>query len=197
MSKVKFTKMDLNAKTINRITDFLKSLKMPFIMEVSNYTTRIRSEKYNLYFIKKEMTSKTFIAADKIKKDLAGKQVPEVDMNRVFYYDTSFKGDVFYADEVYNIDLKCAYCSLMKNHNLISQETFNYVNSLSKPERLAALGMIASKKRIFVHEANGKTLPARIEVNPLAPFFFWCVQETEKIIQSCKNQILLDSFLFS
>ena len=166
-------------------------------MEISNYTTRIISEIYNLYFVKKEMSTKTFIAADKIKKDLTGKEIPEIDMDRVFYYDTSFKGDVFYADEVQNIDIKCAYCSLMKNKGLISEDTFNYVISLNKPERLAALGMIASRKKIYIHEASGKVIQAEPKISPLAPFFFWCVQETEKIIQSCKNQILMDSFLFS
>lgn len=166
-------------------------------MEVSNYTTRIISKSYNIHFMKGEQSSRTFAAAAKVKKDVSDCVLPEIDMSRNSYYDAVLKGEVFYADTVYNIDIKNAYPSILYNNGYISTATYEYINKLDKEEKLAALGMLASRKEIFHHNRSGDIVRIEERVNPLSNFFFFCVQKTEHIIQSCKNQILMESFLFS
>ena len=195
--KVVFTKLDLNAEAIARYETLLKKIKRPFVMEISNYTTKIIAKGYNLHFVKSEHGNRVFSAYAKIKADLKDKPLPVLDMERNCYYDTSFKGDAFYSDRVYNIDIKCAYCTILLNAGYITQKTFDYINKLPKEERLAALGMLASRKDIFHHNARGYVVKMEERISPLSNFFYYCVQKTEDIIQSCKNQILMDSFLFS
>lgn len=190
-------KLDLNETNVNKYIDFLKAIKMPFVMEVSNYTTRIISEGYNVHFMKQEQSNRVFGACAKIKSDLKNKEVPEIDMQRNCYYDTAFKGDGFYSDFVTNIDLKCAYATILYNDGFIKKKTFDYIKSLPKQDRLAALGMLASRKDIFHHNKNGDVYRIDERVSPLSNFFFYCVQKTEKIIQSYKNEFLSDRFLFS
>lgn len=193
----KFQKVTLNQTNVNIYIDILKKMKQPFTIEISNYTTKIISKSYNIHFLKTEQSNRVFAAAAKIKNDLKGIEIPDLDMSRNKYYDTCFKGSGFYTDKVWNIDIKSAYSSILKNAGYISEETSLYIEKLPKLERLAALGMLASKKEIYVHSASGAVIKMEDRINPLSNFFFYCVQETEKIIQMCVNQILYDAFLFS
>lgn len=170
---------------------------MPFVMEVSNYTTRIISQNYNLYFVKKEQANRVFAGYAKIKSDLKDKVLPEIDMSRNRYYDTCFKGEGFYSDLVHNIDIKNAYPSILFNAGYIRKETFDYLNKMAKQDKLAALGMLASRKDIFSYSRSGAIIKTEERISPLSNFFFYCVQQTEFIIQSCKTQIFQDYFLFS
>ena len=193
----KFQKVTLSQTNVNIYVDILKKMKQPFTIEISNYTTKIISKSYNIHFLKTEQPNRVFAAAAKIKNDLKDFEVPEIDMTRTKYYDTCFKGGAFYADKVWNIDIKSAYTSILKNAGYITEETSLYIQNLPKLERLAALGMLASRKEIYVHSASGAVIKMEERINPLSNFFFYCVQETEKIIQMCVNQILYDAFLFS
>lgn len=195
--KPKYDKLEMNEANIQLYVDLLKSIRMPFKMEVSNYTTRITSECYNLYFVKNEQSLKTFAAAAKIKSDLQKvKNPPEIDINTVSYFDTNFKHE-FFSDVCHNIDIKSAYASILYNAGFITGSTFKYLSSLDKMERLAAVGMCASRKEVFFHDRNGN-IKSRYElVNPLSNFFFFCVQKTGNIIEDLRQQIFKDSFLFS
>lgn len=197
MKKPRSIKADYNATDLKATKDFLTGTRQPYVMEISNYTCKIISESLIITFMRKAQSNKVFSAAAKITKDLQGKPIPDINPNRNFYYDTSFKGDVFYADSVQMVDIKSAYATIMRNEGLITEKTYQYVNSLPKADRLAAIGMIASRKDIFHITADGKTKQMPPRISELAPFFFYCVQKTDDIIQCIKNQILYDSFLFS
>ena len=197
MAIKKFLKLQMNEKNIKLYIDLLTKIKCPFTLETSNYTTKIISDTYNVYFLKGIQSNQTFAAAAKIKSDLKNTEIPVIDMARNCYFDTGFKGEGFYSDRVYNIDIKNAYPSILYNAGFIKLSTYEYLNKLPKKNKLAALGMLASKKDIFHHSKTGEVFKMEERISPLSNFFFYCVQETENIIQSCKNQILMDSFLFS
>lgn len=166
-------------------------------MQISNYTTKISSENHNVTFIKSMQSNRVFAAAAYLKNDLKGLPVPDIDMKKNCYYDTQFKGEGFYSDTAFNIDIKNAYANILFNDGFISGKTFKYLCKLHKQERLTAVGMLASRKMIFCHASNGKIYSFDEIVNPLSNFFFYCVQKTENIIHDIKNKILKESFLFS
>lgn len=195
--KPKTLKLAFNIKNINLFVDLLKSTKTPFKMQVSNYMTKIISDTYNVTFIKTLQPNSVFAAAHYLKEDLKDKKTPEVDMKKNCYYDTNFRGDSFYTDRVFNIDIKQAYATILFNDKFISEKTYLYLKNLPKSGRLAAVGMLASRKMIFEHDKNGNITGGEETVNPLSNYFFYCVQKTENIIHDIKNKILQESFLFS
>lgn len=195
--KKPFLKLHLNEKNIKMFTDLLKKSKQPFEMQISNYTTKIISQHYNVSFIKAMQSNRVFAAASKLKKDLSQITVPDIDMKKNCYYDTNFKGTDFYSDLAFNIDIKHAYANILYNKGLISKDSFIYLSRLPKQDRLAAVGMMASRKVCFSHGRDGHIKDFHEIVNPLSNFFFYCVQETENIIHDIKNKILQESFLFS
>jgi hypothetical protein len=195
--KVEFIKMQLTEQIVKDYIDLLKQIKMPFTIEISNYTTRIRSKNYNVHFLKQEQSLRVFAAASMIKKDLLSvKNPPTTDPQNVEYYQTNF-GYAFYSDRVYNIDLKSAYATILYNDGFITGKTYEYLSSLPKMDRLAAVGMCASRKNIFSHSASGAVVAEIEQVNPLSPFFFHCVKKTYDIILDCRARIFNDCFLFS
>jgi len=190
-------KLHLNEKNVKLFIDLLKAQKAPFKMTISNYTTKIESENHNVTFVKSMQSNMVFAAAAFLKSDLKDIPIPDIDMKKNCYYDTSFTGKQFYSDLAFNIDIKHAYANILHNDGFITGDTLKYLNRLSKKERLAAVGMIASRKVIFNHGKDGKIHGFTEIVNPLSNFFFYCVQKTENIIHDIKNKILKESFLFS
>lgn len=190
-------KLHLKEKNVKLFTDLLKKQKAPFKMTISNYTTKIDSANHNVRFLKSLQSNRVFAAAAFLKSDLKSQTPPEVDMKKNCYYDTNFKGVEFYSDLAFNIDIKHAYANILHNEEMISKKTFDYLSKLPKADRLAAVGMLASRKVTFEHGRDGKIYNFSEDINPLSNFFFYCVQKTENIIHDVKNKILKDSFLFS
>lgn len=195
--RIKFLKLQMTQENIDSYVDLLTSIKMPFTLEISNYTTRIRSQNYNVYFVKKEMSLRTFAAAAMIKKDFATvRNPPKTQPHQVEYYNTNFRHE-FFSDVCHNIDLKSAYANILYLDGFITGKTFEYLSKLDKMERLAAVGMCASKKEIYHHSSSGKVIADIVQINPLAPFFFHCVKRTAEIINDLRVNIIQDCFLFS
>jgi hypothetical protein len=135
-----------------------------------------------------------FAAYNKIKSDL--KELPHpVDIRFIKYYQTNFTHERLYADEIYMIDIKSCYASILRNYDLISAFTYDYISTLSKENRLAAMGMLASKKNIFEFDNTGEVFEHKVITSEYSDYFFFCVQETFKIMDYCKT-ILGKDFLF-
>lgn len=190
-------KLHLNEKNVKLFVDLLRKQRAPFKMQISNYTTKIISEHHNVTFVKSMQSNRVFAAAAFLKNDLKNVPPPGIDMKKNCYYDTNFKGVDFYSDVAFNIDIKHAYANILFNEKFISEKTFKYLSGIPKQDRLAAVGMLASRKVIFEHGRDGKIYNFTEDVNPLSNFFFYCVQKTENIIHDIKNKILKESFLFS
>jgi hypothetical protein len=194
MEKKQTIKLDLDEKSVKKITDFLTGIKADFNISISNYTTKIETAKKNFYFVKTLQSNRTFAAATMIKKDLQGKAIPVIDSNNNLYYSCMKTGD-FYSDKIHNVDINNCYANILKNNGLITQKTFDYLNTLKKPERLAAIGSIASKKSVYTY-VDGKIIKEEEINNPNANFFYFCVQETNRIISEVRHNVLFDEFVF-
>ena len=195
-AKVKFQKLHLSESNIQKYLNLLLNLKMPFTLTISNYTTRIESENYNVFFMKTAQSNRVFIAAQMIKKDIKNCNPPYIDMEKNIYYDLNCRQD-FFSEKVFNIDIKNCYATLLRNGGYISEKTHRYISLLPKKDRLAAIGMLASHKQVFKHNSKGEVIDYKEIISPLTPYFYWCVQTTQNIIIDCKLNIIKDFFLFS
>jgi len=175
--KEKPRKVKLNEKNIKDLIDFHKNFKLPFTISISNYTSLFNSDLYNLHFLKKSHSKQMFAAYSKIKSGL--QPLPKsVDIKYIKYYQTNFKYEQIYSDYIYQIDIKSCYPNILFNNGLISVATNEYMAEMSKENRLAAIGMLASKKNVFTFDDTGKVASHSVVKSELSDYFFFCVQET-------------------
>ncbi|HEX7904830.1 MAG TPA: hypothetical protein VF487_13220 [Chitinophagaceae bacterium] len=183
---------DTNQKeTIN----FIKKSGFPYVVVVSNYTTQIISDILNIRLMETVKSNMCFAAFAKIKSDVRKHPIPVLDKNYLQYFDHNFKRDSYYPS-VINIDLKSAYATALYNKGILSLGTFEYMSRLSKIDRLACLGMLASKKNYFNYNDKGELTDHWKEVNPLENFFYHAVE----IIQDVMNNIQIlcgSNYLFT
>lgn len=148
-----------------------------------------------IYFLKNLRSRKMFSAYNKIKGNL--QKLPEkVNMQFIKYYQTGMIYDKLYLDEVCQIDITSAYSSILRNSGLITDEVYDYLCTLDKLDRLACVGMLASKKNIFTFNDKGLLESHSVVANKYSDYFFYCVQKTYKIMNECRL-LLGEDFLFS
>jgi hypothetical protein len=189
-------KAELNPKTVKKYIDLHTKLKLPFEMTVSTYTTRLTSRMYDIHFMKNAQSMRTFAAFQKVKAECTKKPVPNINPSTVNYFATNIFEKDFYADVIYNIDLKAAYATILKNEGFISKETYIHLLKLPKMERLTSVGMLAGKKRVFKISAEGKALEDNLIVSPTSNYFFYCVEKTFDVMNEARL-LLHEHFLFS
>lgn len=189
-------KYELNQKTVRKYIDLHKKLKIPFEMTLTNYTTRLQSRMYNLHFLKNAQNNRTFAAYQKVKSEVIKKPVPVVPPSSVNYFSTNIFEKDFYADVIYNIDLKAAYATVLRNEGYITTKTLGYLLRLPKQERLTCVGMLAGKKNIFKINEEGQITEDETIISPTADYFFYCVQKTSDLMNEAK-MILFENFLFT
>jgi hypothetical protein len=187
---------ELDKQYVKNVITLHKSLKIPFACSVTNYTTHFESSLRNILFQKEHRAVQMFAAYSKIKKDIEGKNLPHVDVDKLKYYMSGFNGEQIYSDKIYNIDLKAAYATILFNKGILSLNTYKYLSRLPKMERLVSVGMLASRKETFHFDNTGKIISQTEQISPYANFFFSAVKETFDIMTACKI-ILGNDFLFS
>lgn len=175
--------------------NFLKQNKIPFHLSCSNYTIGIKSEDFNKKFVTTMQSNRTFAAWSKLKKDVKVKPIPDIRREDLVYYFHNFRENIFYS-HVMNIDLKSAYAHVLFIDGIITEDTYKYLGKCNKQERLASVGMLASRKTVFEFK-NGRPLNNATEiVDPLAPFFFHAVKKTYEIMANLKI-ICGEDYLFT
>lgn len=192
-----------NLKSVNYKLELLKSIKKDFKVVNTTYTTTFLTGKNKLKFCSKVMNKNVFFAHNKIKKDIKESNFIDFVNNNPIHK----KSEVYYELQDYlqptkgieaiNIDITNAYPSVLMLCGGITKETYNYINKkLSKPDKLASLGMLASKKTIYSYRYGIlETLPT-IETKETDQVFFFCVKYISYIIGECKK-IAQSYFLFS
>lgn len=186
----------LDAKAVNAYINYNKITGQPYSVTYTNYTTKIEGVK-SCYFVSGLQSFKAFSAYQKVKQDIL-KRIPEssypvVNMNELMYYKEGLEPGNF--PEVFNVDLKNAYAQLFFNTGIITKETFAYLRTLPKKDRLVSLGMLASRKRKFTYIGE-QMIEEPIEIkSPLSSFFFYAVQSVGVILNRCR-EIAGNDFLF-
>lgn len=177
--------------------NLLKNFNQDFIFENSTYTAKIITKETELNFITREMDLSAFIAHSKIKKDIlnCGVKKPDIKPIELDYFEQNLQGE--YLNYVLNFDLTKAYPTVLLNGGFITVETYKYLCSIGKVERLAAIGMLARKKNIIEY-VNGfpKVGSLKIDRKDTSEYFYYCIQQTTKIITEIKEAVK-NRFLFT
>jgi len=186
----------LKQESVNAYIDLHKKMKLPFTLTLSTYTARITSNYCDLHFMKSEQPNRVFCAFNMIKADVKKRPVSKIAVSKLKYYSQNFIYDEFFADKIFNIDIKSAYATILKNDGYISEKTFEFISRLPKQERLACVGMLAGKKNVFYMDENGNPLKDETIISPTADYFFYCVKRTSQIMNDARKH-LGNAFLFS
>jgi hypothetical protein len=140
-------------------------------------------------------SNRCFAAYAKVKKDIKDKDVPEIDKEDLCYFEHDFKATCR-IDKVFNIDLKSAYATILLLDGFITKDTYMYLTSLPKHDRLASVGMLASQKKVFAFDRFGTIRTYEHSISPLENFFYYAVKRTFEIMQDLRV-LLRRSYLFT
>jgi len=182
-------------ENIQNTIDFYTGLKIPFSITVSNFTVQVDSELEHIAYIKFPRSKKFFGAYRKLVNSINGMPI-YTNEKYLKYHNTGFIYDKFYADKIYQIDIKSCYASILRNSKLISPETYEYLATLPKAERLSSIGAMASRKTRFIFNETGRIEKYEKIKSTMSDFFFYCVQETFKIMTEAAV-ILGKDYLFT
>lgn len=195
--KPKTIKAFYSQENVNAFTRLIISSGLPYKISLSNYSAKIESPLYNVSFSKNTFSIRLFAAYQSLKKDVSAHTPPNIEDSKVRYYNIKPFAADFYADRINNTDINSAYACILHNAGYISKETFTRIMKLPKVERLACLGMIASRKEIYhMNKKNEVEIIEDIN-NPLSPFFYFCADKTFNIMEDVRVNILQGDFLFS
>ncbi len=191
--KVNREKSFNNLGSIEASIRFSKISGKPYQVIVSNYMTEIKGAE-NIKFVKEDKSKRCFSGYAKVKSDVTKSGIwLDVDKNSVSYYDV---GDLkTTVKEAYNIDLKSAYATILYNSKMIRRSTFKYICGLSKEDRLACIGMLASHKYVFFY-LGSEIIDMQEICSETENFFYFACEKTFQIMQNIK-MICGESYLFS
>lgn len=173
---------------------FLLQTNVRFDLIRSNYTMEIKSELINDKFVSQMQGKSTFAAFAKIKSNVKDKKIPNVTRDELIYYQHNFKQS-FFAYQVSNIDLTCAYATVLYNEKIITSDTLAYLLRLPKQARLVSVGMLASRKKTFSYK-EGVIIDYEERISDYSPFFYLAVKRTFEIMSELKK-ICGDKYLFT
>jgi len=189
--------------SFTRLVEYYISLGLDFEAHIGGKSHTLVfpnvKEKYLTDFVKQQ----AFIAARMIKRDVDRDEVEATlsdirdtineDDNRYYNSKPAIPYDI---GDCYLVDINSAYLSVLRNFDLITENTYNYVNmKCPKKERLVAVGMLAQRKQIYQIE-KGKIIgePELVEA-PTRYLFNLCIQEVDNAMQEV-SKAMPDSFLF-
>jgi hypothetical protein len=180
---------------LQRWLDYYRANVKTFEVEETNYTATFVKGRNRQKFITSEMPAKTFIAGAMILKDIKNfeKLHGRPEMIKPDYFSIRNKIPPFKAEKIYNVDINAAYPNAAKKLGFISEKTFNYLMTIKKQNRLAALGMLASKKTITYY-FDGEISDIEIKEKETAPFFYLISNEIDTVMNCLINN--LHSFVF-
>jgi hypothetical protein len=187
------TKRETNNLQIYNVSNFLEENKLDFKQKIGRYSHSIYLPDEKIHFISDQKSPKCFIAYNLILKDVKLNFCPFIKENKIKYHNTNLIP--IYADKIFATDINSAYANILFNEKVISENSFNYLCTLSKGERLAAVGMLATKNSTYIFE-KGKLIQIVRYENPYSNIFFYAVSKVYNIMMDIKN-ILKEDFLYS
>ena len=194
-------------KTVGYKTDIYEKInyliknKLDFKLILSNYTTEIVCPSipfFNIKFMQNNQPPISFIAYQKIKKDLmtwTANEMPNINKNECTYFAYNKKIKPRTGSEATNLDLSSAYATILFNDFFISEETYKFISRLDKKQRLVCVGMLASHKDIYTYQQGRPILQEEI-INPLENYFYYCVDRTAEIMNEL-IKMLENDFIFT
>lgn len=193
------TKIEWSSEMIKFLLNQLDTQEITYTICLSNYTCLIDTPAMSYQFVKHLKQARIFNVCRDIKAyldtNLNAPTIELIDEESVKYYSLKYIRKPMYYETAYNIDINAAYPTCLLNSSLIDAKLFDRLMELGKDERLAAIGMLASHKRIFTIR-QGEVLEYREERSPYSKYFFHCVKTVTDIIWNCELASGL-SYIFS
>ena len=177
-----------NHTSISWFQDELNKSGMSYTLKHGTYTTVIEHSLGKIRFQVNNYKSKVFAVANKIKKEVKeskrGQEIMNMPHQKKNY---GFKREIdnIRREKVLNIDLSSAYAYCLYNSGIITKKTFSMLQSLSKEERLPAVGMLATSNVTYFYQ-NGKCTDFKSHREPTAEIFFHLIDEIDYIMQDIK-----------
>jgi hypothetical protein len=187
-------KYKLDFFTLQQLINWHKKNHIGFVSVISTYTQKINSEAGQFVFMRGYKDRRCFVAYTMLRNDVAGNMLPEIKETELRYFQTAL--GAIYLDEIRSTDIKSAYANILVNDKVISDKSFAFLCALPKPDRLAAVGMLASRNTTYTFNKKGEIIDVQKYVSPYSNVFFYAVKKTFHIMNQCKNAIGED-FLFS
>lgn len=168
----------------NKLIEYLNTMNEKFSVSISNYTMTVATKERRMKFITEMKSKRTFIAYNVIKKDIGNMTPPKIAKEKLEYFHHNFK-ESMYLKNCINIDLKNAYATALFRNGIICRKTFDFLQTLDKDERLASVGMLASKKYTFEY-SGGSIKNHYPETNDLENFFYFAVKEVQRLMKKLR-----------
>lgn len=194
---IKGHKLVRTTELVKSQMEMLNAMGYDYVIQHGTYTTKIDSPLGMMTLSTIEFSNKVFIASNMVKRDCLatdlGKEILTKTHSKVNYSNHN-KLEQYHSHVCYNIDIKGAYASCLFNNGLIKFETFQYLQSLKKHERLPSVGMIA-KSHIKYFYQQGECVDVKPYRSPNSEIFFFLIQKIDEIMREIK-WILGDYFIF-
>lgn len=178
----------------------LKKEKLTFTVKTTNYTTEIIFATHSYLFSGSNKPNyKLFGTLSQLKSAVKDIRLGESKEGKIKYYDLDIKNFNFKKiDVVFNVDIKAAYATVLKNKGYINTALFNKIMALPKLDRLAIVGMLATRKNIYQivdGEEIGYTSEFWDKTGEARKIFFEASFEVDKLLSECRF-IAGSDFLF-
>lgn len=175
-----------NPKSAKAHIDFLRHANRAYSLKISNYTLEIVSDLFNIQYLHSMRSNRCFAAYAKVKSNVSNFEIPKVRKHELEYFMHNFN-DNYFSPHVVCIDVRSAYATVLYNDGYISEDTFAYLSKIDKMDRLAAVGMLASKKNCFEYDEQNNLVQYWKEVSELENFFYHCVKRVGDIMNDLKK----------
>lgn len=179
-------KAQYDSKIINALQKNLIRQKQTFELTLSTYTTRFSLKDVEFVFMLECINESCFSAYHKVKTDVINKPMPKVHQRDIVYFCSNvvpMKRPVIYAT-----DIKSAYANILFNDGYLTLDTFSYLQTVRKPDRLASIGMLAGHKTTYFF-TKGKCKGSADDFSSNSDYFFYCVKRTNSIMNDCRRAI--------
>lgn len=157
-------------------------------MTLTNYTCLIEAGDYDYHFLKHLQRPTVFSISNELKGYMdtsLDNDIGYIDRDTMKYYSARLIDKPLYRHKAYNIDINAAYPTCLFKSKLIDERLYNKLMLLLKDERLASIGMLASRKRKFTIQA-GEVVSYEDNESPYAKYFFYCVRTIAELIFQCE-----------
>lgn len=185
--------------SINAYIKNLEALGVKYKVRHSQYSTKIMSNLGNYTMTHMELSKKTFVAYNKIRRDVLQSEAYASIIDKTYLtenYDYDKNRLRYISDNgVYNMDITSAYAHTLLLHGFITGETFDYITRIPKHERLICVGMLARSYTEFIYNDKGEATDVNFHREATSNVFFFLIQEIDAVMKECAY-VLGKHFIF-
>lgn len=186
-------------KNVGDVVQHFKRFFDKFSVQLSNYSLLVETEKEKTLFTDERMNPRTFAFYSMMKKDVGGEIRPAPPKVQYFDFSGLKKRGSYQVDECYSVDINSAYLQVLLNEGIITETTFNKIQSATtksktaKQDRLKSVGMFARVKCTILFSGDDEKITT--EENFYSWVFYTACHKTgeamEKVKKEMKNEFLL------